>query len=680
MKDLNDTGDNKQPERNEFDNHEIPGLNFINDPITVEEIRLNVAKLSNGKACGLDKILNEHIKSSLHIMMPIYHRYFTMILDSGKIPKSWTEGCIVPIYKNKGAHNNPENYRPITLVSCLGKLFTSLLNNRLQKFAEEFSLIQNNQAGFRKKYSTVDHIFSLHMLINILNNQMKNLYCAFIDFQRAFDTVWRHGLWLKVLESKIRGKCFNVIYNLYQNIKSCIQVNGETSAFFDCNLGVRQGDNLSPFLFSLYLNDLEHFLLSNKFIGVTCSSSDDIEQAHIFIKLYALLYADDTILIADSMQELQHGLNIFHTYCKQWKLNVNISKTKVAIFGKGQLARGIKFFYNNTKIEIVSSFKYLGVYFNRSGSFCTTIKHIHGQANKALTVLLKRINHLKLPVDLQIDLFDRMIKPILLYASEVWGFSNCQLLERVHLRFLKSIFGMKSSTPNIFVYGEFGVFSIEIDIQTRMVAFWTKLIQDDIQKINNSLYDIVYLEKNIDKFVWLEKVKNILIKCGLNGFWEQQKVDSPIWLIKCVKQKLQDLFINEWYSKVKSSESSSNYRTFKTKFELEYYLQKLPLQMKKNLCLFRTRNHRLPIEIGNWMKLDISLCKCHLCFQDVGDEFHLLLCCQALAEERHRYIKRYYYTRPNTIKYNELINTRNIKELKNMCKLIKIILQSTNRT
>ena len=158
MKDLNDTGDNKQPERNEFDNHEIPGLNFINDPITVEEIRLTVAKLSNGKACGLDKILNEHIKSSLHIMMPIYHRYFNMILDSGKIPKSWTEGCIVPIYKNKGAHNNPENYRPITLVSCLGKLFTSLLNNRLQKFAEEFSLIQNNQAGFRKKYSTVDHI------------------------------------------------------------------------------------------------------------------------------------------------------------------------------------------------------------------------------------------------------------------------------------------------------------------------------------------------------------------------------------------------------------------------------------------------------------------------------------------------------------------------------------------
>ena len=84
MKDLNDTDTSNVPEQNEFENHEIPGFNFINDPITTEEIRLSVSNLSNGKACGLDNILNEHIKSSLHIMMPIYHKYFNLILNTGK--------------------------------------------------------------------------------------------------------------------------------------------------------------------------------------------------------------------------------------------------------------------------------------------------------------------------------------------------------------------------------------------------------------------------------------------------------------------------------------------------------------------------------------------------------------------------------------------------------------------
>ena len=148
------------------------------------------------------------------------------------------------------------------------------------------------------------------------------------------------------------------------------------------------------------------------------------------------------------------------------------------------------------------------------------------------------------------------------------------------------------------------------------------------------------------------------------AFWDQQKTDSPVWFIKNVKQEIKDFFINEWFAQVESSPSALNYRMFKTKFEQEHYFQKLPF--KKNLCLFRTRNHRLPIETGRWIRLDISERKCHFCFHDVGDEFHLLLCCQALAEERRKFIKRYYIIRQNALKYNELMNIRNIKQLKNL--------------
>lgn len=110
------------------------------------------------------------------------------------------EGVIIPIYKNKGYPECPENYRPITLLSCLGKLFTSILNNRLSKFLENNEILSENQAGFRKNYSTLDHVFTLNSKIEIFRYYKKKIYCIFIDFAQAFDSLWRIGLWHKLLE------------------------------------------------------------------------------------------------------------------------------------------------------------------------------------------------------------------------------------------------------------------------------------------------------------------------------------------------------------------------------------------------------------------------------------------------------------------------------------------------
>jgi hypothetical protein len=109
----------------------------------------------------------------------------------------------MPIYKNKGDPGNPDSYRGITLVSSVGKVFTSILNSRLTKYADLVDKIPNAQAGFRKGYSTTDYIFCLHVLIDIyiyIYVVWEKLYCTFIDFKKAFDTVWRLGLWQKTGE------------------------------------------------------------------------------------------------------------------------------------------------------------------------------------------------------------------------------------------------------------------------------------------------------------------------------------------------------------------------------------------------------------------------------------------------------------------------------------------------
>ena len=231
----------------------------INKPITENEIIKAVMLLKNNKSPGIDEIRNEHIKTTLPQLLPTYHKLFNIIFDKGIIPESWLIGNILPIYKNKGEVQNPENYRPITLLSCLGKLFTTIINNRLNKVAEEANLLTDTQAVFRKGFSTIDNIFIINSLIEIFKSSHKKLYCAFIDFKQAFDTVWRDGLWQKLSAYHINGKCLNLIQNLYKNIKSRVSTSEGSSAFFPCNTGVRQGESLSPFLFSIFLNDLDHY-------------------------------------------------------------------------------------------------------------------------------------------------------------------------------------------------------------------------------------------------------------------------------------------------------------------------------------------------------------------------------------------------------------------------------------
>ena len=285
--------------------------------------------LTNGKACGNDKILNEYIKATFNEMKLIYVDLFNRILNTGQIPEAWTIGMIMPIYKNKGERGDFDSYRGITILSCLGKLFTSILNFRLTKYANETNLINENQTGFRKNYSTLDHIFLLNNIIDIfINKCSKKLFCAFVDYQKAFDTVWRSALWQKMIKSGITGKLHNVIVNMYKDIKSCVTVNGELSDYFISFNGVRQGENLSPFLFALFINDIEDFMIQSGCNPIEIPGAD----LQTFIKILIILYADDTVLFANSKENLQKCLNALKEYCDKWKLKINADKTKIMIF------------------------------------------------------------------------------------------------------------------------------------------------------------------------------------------------------------------------------------------------------------------------------------------------------------------------------------------------------------
>ena len=150
-----------------------------------------------------------------------------------------------------------------------------------------------------------------------LINNSKKLYCAFLDFRKAFDYIDRNFLWHKLIGLGIRGGIFDVIQSMYSVVKSRVQVGAEKTDEFECLLGVRQGECLSPFLFAMYLNDIENTLKTNKFEGINMGLT----------RMLILLYADDAVILSDSKDELQQGLTILNEYCTKWKKTLHTDKT-----------------------------------------------------------------------------------------------------------------------------------------------------------------------------------------------------------------------------------------------------------------------------------------------------------------------------------------------------------------
>ena len=270
----------------------------LNAPIEHTSLIAAIKQLNTNKSGGPDKILNEFLIHGKDLLSDHLLKLFNKLFEIGYFPHAWSEGYIVPLHK-KGNLNDENNFRGITLLSVIGKLFTCILNNRLTDWAEKYHVYIEAQAGFRTRMGTVDNIFVLHGVISHMLNKGKQLYCAFIDFTKAFDYIVHDNLWSKLIKLGIRGKILNIIKSMYMSVKSRVKLQGQLSNAFSCALGVRQGESLSPFLFSMFLNDIEEVFIKNGLPGI------DLDM----FKLFLTLYADDIVIFANRQDELQNSLN-----------------------------------------------------------------------------------------------------------------------------------------------------------------------------------------------------------------------------------------------------------------------------------------------------------------------------------------------------------------------------------
>ncbi|CAH2106596.1 unnamed protein product [Euphydryas editha] len=266
------------------------------------------------KAPGTDNITNEMMKARLPETITRLTNLFNLILDTENIPIQWTTSSIILIHK-KGDRAEINNYRPISLMSNIYKVFSKIILKRITKILDESQ--PREQPGFRSGYSTIDHIHVIKQLIEKCQQYNGPLYMAFVDYNKAFDSIEHHCIWEALKTQGIHNKYIRLIKNVYSNSTGRIKLETEGEMFPICR-GVRQGGPLSPKLFSSVLEEVfkkiewDHFGID---INVT--------------NLNHLRFADDIVLISDNPENLQTMLRDLAQESKKVGLTMNKTKTKI---------------------------------------------------------------------------------------------------------------------------------------------------------------------------------------------------------------------------------------------------------------------------------------------------------------------------------------------------------------
>ncbi len=362
-------------------------------------------------------------------------------------PKQLSVGLITAVYKS-GDKSDMSNYRGSTVGSVIAKLFAMILDHRIAVWAEDEGIKAKGQAGFRKDFCTTDNIFVLKFFIDKQKQTRQGkasgkLYCCFVDFKKAFDTVPRGLLWQVLERVGIRGPILDCIKSLYAHASAAVRKSEGISDIFDCLTPIKQGCPLSATLFELFVDGLEQHLMDT--VGLDAPS-----LAGVLIPL--LLYADDLIIMSTTAAGLQRQLNALQQFCHQRQLSVNVAKTKVVKFGSKATCQA--FMFTGNEVERVESYKYLGFEFHATKNLARGVSQLVSAAKKAMHSMNRRCA--LLPTS------DSLLLPILRYASEVWGVDEKigDAAELLHRQFLKHILDDRDSTANVIVLAELGRFPL----------------------------------------------------------------------------------------------------------------------------------------------------------------------------------------------------------------------------
>ena len=453
------------------DKADLPELNYKTDSrlaniIIRESEVLDILKsLDTSKATGPDGISAKMLKETATSIAPSLTKLFQKSFKKGQIPKLWKEANVLPLHK-KDDKASFANYRPISLLSVVSKVYEKLIFKHVYNYLRDNNLISIHQSGFTPGDSTVNQLLYMYDLFCKALNDKKDVRIVFCDQSKAFDRVWHEGILYKLQCLGITGPLLAWFSNYLKDRKQRVIINGICSEFMKILAGVPQGSVLGPLLFLIFINDI----------------TDDIKAG---IKLFA----DDTCLyiifetndVGDATDILNSDLDTVNKWAKQWLVTFNPQKTKSLYVSLKNNLNPPQLIFDGHYLENIDSHKHLGLELNSKLTWKNHIDSITTTADKKLNLL----THLKYTLDRQtlLIMYKSFIRPSLEYGNIIWcniTETECDSLDKVQRRAARIITGGTISTSVRCLYQELSLETLQSRRDRQILLMFHKIINNNV--------------------------------------------------------------------------------------------------------------------------------------------------------------------------------------------------------
>jgi hypothetical protein len=430
--------------------------------------------------------------------------------------------------------------------------------------------------------------------------------------------------------------------SIYGIAKARVRTNYDMSETFPIEKGVLQGETVSPVLWDMYIEDLIEKL----------DSSDTMPIKILGGKIHALLYADDIIILAYTPAELQRKINVLRSFFQENELRINLGKTKYILFWKNKAECRACITWEQIKLERVDTYVYLGVPFSENMSFEKAKVHFIGKAEVAIKELLSVIYKSKMnTLESILHLYYSLVRSVLSYCSPVWGLKFPDELDKLRIKFIKSLFLLPRMTPDWFIRLELDLRTNELYFLKTCIKFWTKIRYKNKDSLVYKAYQSVKTT-NEYQLNWYSQLEALCVKwnCSsvLNLGLEQDQYIGKISLNRALNlvnkhfKKVEDESISLDICKLRNTTFFSLYANNKTHCTQQAYLndnnpmnvKKLILQLKLGVSHITHKGKvaRLKHLEKFYNKTDSD--KCDLCGREQEDTYHLLFVCPHFRSDR----------------------------------------------